>query len=177
MNIKGEKGMQETQPHRSRPTEKSRFVTCMEKYGLGRLWLRMVNIRMIRFFLVAGLNTVFGWGVYAFFVFIGLHYTIAALVSQIIGILFNFRTYGALVFHNKAFNLLPRFVLVYVITYLCNIGSMTLLKWIFGVNDYVAAAIMCVPIGLLGFVLNKIFVFERIKKDAGPMNPEFRQEP
>ena len=152
--------MQSAKSDEFQKKEKSRFVACVKKCGVGRFCLRLFDIKMIRFFLVAGLNTAFGYAVFAFFIFIGLHYTLAALFGQVIGILFNFRTYGVLVFHNKRFNLLPRFILIYVITYLCNIGSMYLLKYYLDLNDYGASAIMCVPIGLLGFVLNKIFVFE-----------------
>lgn len=157
--------MQESKPNDFQATGKSRFAVCMEKYGLGRLFLRLIDIKIVRFFLVAGLNTAFGYAIFAFFIFIGLHYTVAALFGQVIGILFNFRTYGVLVFHNKKYNLLPRFLLIYIITYLCNIGSMYLLKYYLGVNDYVASAIMCIPIGFLGFILNKAFVFERFKKE------------
>ncbi len=157
--------MQESKPNKLQATKKSRFAAYMDKYGLGRLLLRLIDIKMVRFFLVAGLNTAFGYAIFAFFIFIGLHYTVAALFGQIIGILFNFRTYGILVFHNKKYNLLPRFILIYIITYLCNIGGMYLLKYYLSVNDYEASAIMCIPIGFLGFILNKTFVFERFKKE------------
>ena len=149
--------------------EPSGFKRWMEKSALGRFVLKMLDVKMIRFFLVAGLNTAFGYALFAFLIFIGLHYTVAALIGQIIGVLFNFRTYGALVFKNKKLNLLPRFVMVYVIMYFCNIGGMTLLKLQFGANDYVASAIMCVPVGLLGFLLNKLFVFERIRHSKSGM--------
>ncbi len=141
-----------------------RVQSWLERSSFGRFVLKVLNVKMIRFFMVAGLNTAFGYSLFALLRFIGLHYTLAALLGQIIGILFNFRTYGALVFKNKKLNLLPRFVLVYAITYLCNIGGMTLLKHWFGFNDYVVAAIMCIPVGLLGFLLNKKFVFERIRR-------------
>lgn len=143
--------------------ESSGFRLWLEKSCVGGFVCRLLDVKLIRFFMVAGLNTVFGYALFASLIFIGLHYTLAALIGQIIGILFNFRTYGALVFKNKRLNLLPRFVMVYAIMYICNIGGMTLIKQQFGANDYVASAIMCVPVGLLGFLLNKLFVFERIR--------------
>ena len=79
----------------------SRIKSWMERSSLGLFVLKVLDIKMIRFFMVAGLNTAFGYALFAFLIFIGLHYTVAALVGQIIGILFNFRTYGALVFKNK----------------------------------------------------------------------------
>ena len=106
--------------------------------------------------------------VYAFLIFIGLPYWLAALLGQIISILFNFRTYGALVFKNNNLKLLPRFFLVYTTTYFCNVGGMWLLKYTFGMSDYYTAAVMLVPIGVLGFVLSKFLVFEGFgKKNCG----------
>lgn len=149
-----------------KPQGTSRVQKRLESCSLGRFVSGMCRLKMVRFFLVAGLNTAFGYALFSFLIFIGLHYTLAALIGQIIGVLFNFRTYGSLVFRNKKLNLLPRFFMVYAIMYFCNIGGMTLIKSFFGANDYVASAIMCVPVGLLGFVLNKLLVFERRKTES-----------
>lgn len=135
---------------------------------MGRIvdWIsKLFQKKLIRFFLVAGLNTAFGYAVYAFFLWIDLDYKLAALLGQIIGVLFNFKTYGLLVFKNKNNRLIFRFVMVYLITYLTNIGSIYLLKKYAGLNDYTAALVMTVPIGLLGFVLNKFLVFEPRRPD------------
>ncbi len=163
--------MEFNQPADELVPSKSRIRLFLERFGLGRFFLRFVDVKIIRFFMVAGLNTAFGWCVFSLLIFIGLHYTLAALIGQVIGIFFNFRTYGALVFRNKELNLLPRFIAVYVLMYLCNVGGMTALKWLFGLNDYVVSAIMCVPVGLLGFVLNKLFVFERVRKAGSGKEP------
>lgn len=153
-----------SQPAEDIVPSKSRIRLFLERFPPGRLCLRFIDVKIIRFFLVAGINTVFGWCVFSLLILIGLHYTLAALLGQIIGIFFNFKTYGSLVFKNRKLNLLPRFIAVYVLTYLCNIGGMTWLKWAFGLSDYAVSAIMCIPVGLLGFVLNKLFVFERVRR-------------
>lgn len=137
----------------------------LETFALGRFTLQMLRHKFVRFCLVAGLNTAFGYLVYATFIFIGLPYWLAALLGQIISILFNFRTYGTLVFKNKKMNLLPRFLLVYTTTYFCNVGGMRLLKYTFGMSDYYTALVMLVPVGVLNFILSKIFVFERKKRN------------
>lgn len=139
----------------------------LERFAIGRFCLRMLDKKLIRFFLVAGLNTAFGYCVYALFIFIGIPYWLAALLGQIISILFNFRTYGALVFKNNNLRLLPRFFVVYATTYFCNVGGMRFLKYTFGMSDYYTAAIMLIPIGILGFVLSKLFVFEGFRKSGG----------
>lgn len=125
-----------------------------------REWIRyLFSAEFIRFVLVAILNTAFGYGIFAFLLWIGLHYTLALLLGTIIAILFNFKTYGVLVFRNGNNRLIVRFVLVYVFLYLCNVGGIALLKWC-GLSSYLAGLIMLVPVGLLGYLLNKKFVYE-----------------
>ena len=125
-----------------------------------REWIRyLFSAEFIRFVLVAILNTAFGYGLFAFFIWIGLHYTLATLLSTVIGVLFNFKTYGILVFKNKSNRLIIRFVAVYIVLYLCNIGGIAVLKW-FGFSSYIAGLIMIVPVGVLGYFLNKKFVYE-----------------
>lgn len=118
----------------------------------------LLSPEFIRFVLVAGLNTAFGYGIFAFFIWIGLHYTLATLLSTILAILFNFKTYGVIVFRNKDNKLIFRFVLVYFVMYLCNIGGIALLKC-FGLSAYMAGLVLLVPVGLLGYVMNKRFVY------------------
>ena len=62
-----------------------------------RLW----QSRFPQFVLVGILNTAFGYGCFALFIYLGLHYTIAVLLGTCLGILFNFKTLGHLVFKNK----------------------------------------------------------------------------
>lgn len=114
--------------------------------------------KLLRFFFVSGLNTFFGYGLFALLVFIGLVYPIALLVATIAGILFNFKTIGIIVFKNHDNLLIFRFFGVYGITYLFNLGGLALFKY-FEINIYLAGAILLIPVGLLAFLLNKVFVF------------------
>lgn len=144
--------------------------TWLEKFALGRFCLRMLDKKLIRFFLVAGLNTLFGWCVFSLLrLLVTDNRNIAALIGQIIGILFNFKTYGSIVFRNGKYYLLPRFIGVYVIMYFANIGGMAVLDYLFEISDYVNAAVMSIPVGFLGFVLNKLFVFERSQEKQDNM--------
>lgn len=129
-----------------------------------------LNKQFIRFLLVAGLNTAFGWCVFALLRFLfGLIPNIdplffANLFGTIISVLFNFKTYGALVFKNKDRRLLFKFILVYTITFFCNYFSIHFLETCFGINNYLGALIMAIPVGLLNYLLNKIFVFSKETK-------------
>ena len=85
----------------------------------------------------------------------------ATLLGTIISVLFNFKTYGHLVFRNKDPKLIFRFVMVYTITYFINYFSIYFLDYCFGINNYVGALIMALPVGLLNYFFNKIFVYSK----------------
>jgi putative flippase GtrA len=122
-------------------------------------FLTLLENKLIRFFLVSGLNTVFGYGFFALLIFIGLSYPLALFLGTIAGILFNFKTIGGLVFNNQNNLLIFKFFGVYGITYLCNLGGLALLKS-FDINTYLGGAILIIPVGLLAFLLNRTFVFK-----------------
>jgi len=116
--------------------------------------------KIIRFFLVSGLNTAFGYGLFALLIFVGIAYPISSFISTISGILFNFKTTGLIVFKNKKNSLIFRFLGVYAITYLCNVGGLTIFNML-GLSYYLGGAILLFPVGVLGFYLQKTFVFKK----------------
>jgi len=114
--------------------------------------------RFVRFLLVGVLNTAFGYGVFVTCLWLGMHYALAGAISTALGVLFNFKSTGRLVFRNQGNRKLPHFVAVYVIIYLVNtlaIGVM--LK--FGIPDWLGGLIMILPSAILSYVLNRHFVF------------------
>jgi putative flippase GtrA len=136
--------------------------------------------RIVRFFLVSGLNTAFGYGLFAFLIFIGLHYTVAGLVGTIIAILFNFKSTGLLVFGTNRNGIIFKFFGVYGINYLLSIALLTVLersgidaflgRELFHLtnlliltapraNTCIGGAILIVPMGLFAYALNHRFVF------------------
>src|SRR5512135_1115327 len=93
--------------------------------------------QFLRFIIVGGLNTAFGYGVFALMLTLGLHYSLAALLATILGILFNFKTYGTLVFKNPDNRLILKFVGVYGISYVLTVVALGILKS-FGLSAYMA---------------------------------------
>ena len=129
---------------------------------------RYFEPQFIRFVLVAMLNTAFGLFVNYVFLFIFEHllklnhaYVVSNFIATIVSILFNFKTYGILVFKNKDNKLILRFLAVTTFTYLLNIGGIALLEHLGSHNNYINLTIMAVPVGLLNYVLNSIFVYKR----------------
>lgn len=131
----------------------------MENKSVG-LVSGLLKKRLVRFFLVSGLNTIFGYGLFALFLYSGISYPFALLFSTIIGIVFNFKTIGNLVFKNRRNILVFKFFAVYGITYLCNLAGLAFFNFL-QINNYVGGAILVVPIGVLSFVLNRTFVFKK----------------
>jgi len=119
-----------------------------------KLW----SSQFFRFLVAGGINTVFGYSIYALLTFIGLHYTLVVLLGQISGILFNFNTTGKIVFNNTKSGLLYRFAGVYVVIYVVNVLLLRLFAQI-NYNMYFAGAILILPMAFVSFFLSKTFVF------------------
>ena len=117
-------------------------------------------MRFIRFLIVGGINTLFGYGIYAFFIFLGLHHNLAILVATFLGIAFNFKTIGKFVFNQNKSNLshIVKFIGVYTFSYILNsIGVTILLKIV--ENPYMVGFFVLIPVSIIIYILNKNFVF------------------
>lgn len=123
-----------------------------------------IDWKFIKFLFVGGLNTAFGYGVFALFIYCGLHYSLASLLSTVCGILFNFKTTGIIVFKNHNNSLIFRFFAAYVIIYALNLLGLRLFD-IIHFNIYGAGFILIFPMAVVSFVLMKKFVF--INKEEG----------
>jgi putative flippase GtrA len=119
---------------------------------------RILKFQFVRFLFVGALNTVVGYTAYALLLYLGLPYAAASLGALLLGILFSFRTHGALVFGNRDGRLIFRFAACWGIIYLVNIaliGGLTRL----GLSDYVAGGLAMLPVAVLSYVAQKFLVF------------------
>ncbi len=117
-------------------------------------------IELYKYLFIGGINTVFGYGVFALFVFFGFHYSVAVFVATVLGVVFNFYSYGKFVFRNHSKHLIIRFVLVYVVIYFINVSLLSLVDTLVA-NLYLSGAMLVLPIAYLGYILNKRFVWKR----------------
>ena len=120
------------------------------------------SIRFVRFLFVGGLNTLFSYVIYAILILLNVHYTLATLISTILGIIFNFFTTGSIVFRNRKLSLMLRFFLVYGFTYLVNILLLSFFETK-QVDMLIAGAIVTLPVALLSYFLNAKLVFRESK--------------
>lgn len=112
----------------------------------------------VRFLLVGGLNTAFGYGVFVACLWLGMHYALAGAISTVLGVLFNFKSTGNLVFRSKGNRNLPRFLAVYAVIYLVNLLALGVMLH-FGIPEWLGGLILLLPSAILSYVLNRQFVF------------------
>jgi len=120
--------------------------------------LNLKSVLFYKYLLIGGVNTVFGYCVFAFLLFFGIHYSLAVLVATILGVLFNFQSYGRFVFKNHSWNLFGSFIFVYTTIYLVNIALLLVFD-LFVSNLYISGAMTTPVIAYLGYILNKRYVW------------------
>lgn len=119
-----------------------------------------IDFKFIKFLFVGSINAAFGYSVFALLLFLKFHYSLAVLLSTILGILFNFKTTGYIVFKNSDNKLIFRFFGVYAITYILNIICLKMFN-MFNFNLYLAGFILLLPTAIVSFFLMKKFVFNK----------------
>lgn len=115
-------------------------------------------IQLLRFLVVGGLNTLFGYSLFAILTYVGLKYPIAIGLATVGGVLFNFQSVGRLVFDGAPRSRFWRFVGVYCVIYLLNLGGVRLLLGL-NISVYIANALTLIPLSIIAFILNRRFVF------------------
>lgn len=115
---------------------------------------------LITYLMVGILNTAVGYSLFALFIFLNFHYTLAVLLGTILGVLFNFKTIGRLVFKSHDNALIFRFISVYVVTYVMNVFGLKFFDS-YGVDMYLAGFLMIFPTTAVSFTLHKCFVFRK----------------
>ncbi|MBR3632453.1 MAG: GtrA family protein [Elusimicrobiaceae bacterium] len=138
-----------------------KLLACFKGFCL---WIeRWTHIpeQMWRFLMIGALNTAFAYGLYALFIFVGLHYTLAVLLSTVIGICFSFKTLGGLVFDNPDNRLIFKFFAVYTGCYFLNIFLLGLFSRYVWNNLYAAGLFSSLVVAAVSFCINKYFVFKK----------------
>ncbi|WP_161957104.1 GtrA family protein [Aestuariivirga litoralis] len=138
-----------------------------------REWASPEAWRILRFLLVGGLNTVFGFAVYGLGLALGLAPEIALAVAFVVGVAFNFLTTGRIVFRQSRLGLLPRFIAVYCAVYVMNALALRGLIEA-GLSPLVAQLILQPLSAALTYLLFRHFVFT---PDASPAGGPPRRRP
>jgi len=107
------------------------------------------NHRIFRFLSVGVLNTVFGYAVYTVLLFVKVPYLTALFIATVAGVIFNYFTFGRLVFHGHGGRFVfVKFIITYVIVYISNAVLLDVLTRKFLFSPYVGQVI-CIPLSVL----------------------------
>jgi putative flippase GtrA len=120
--------------------------------------LILKRILFIKFIVVGGINTVFGYGIYWGLLQLDFHFAIATFFSTVLGTIFNFFTTGRLVFKSKNKGSFYKFIFVYGFLYLISTGGIAFIHN-FDISYEIAGLIIIIPRAVIAFLLNKNWVF------------------
>jgi putative flippase GtrA len=120
---------------------------------------------LLRFLAVGGLNTAFGYFSYAAFVLGGAPLWLAVGGSTILAFLFNFVSYGGLVFGSTSHLLLPRFLIFYLGLGALNFVLLRALASL-DIGLLLAQALLLPLLAIVGFIGMRKFVFRGDKRGA-----------
>jgi len=118
----------------------------------------------IRYLFVGGVNTLFYYLLYVFWIYWGFSYPWAVILANGLGILFSFFTFGRFVFGIYQLSRLWRFIGLYLLLIPLNIFFVYLFK-LAGADNYIAGFLALIPQTLISYGLNKLFVYHRPKKE------------
>jgi putative flippase GtrA len=106
----------------------------------------------LRFVVAGGLNTLFGFVVYAAIILLGAPTWAALLVGMLAGTVFNFFTIGGYAFRQLSMRRFPLFVACYLCVYAVNLA---LIGWLAprAGGPLAGQALALVPMALLSYVL------------------------
>jgi putative flippase GtrA len=117
-------------------------------YQLNVLW---------RYYQVGVINTLFGYGLFAAFVWIGLNLYVAQVLAHIVGMGFNYISYSRHVFSN-AVPARGRFVLAYGFNYLIGLACLAIASLIVR-SPYLAGIFSIIASSLINFFVLRHLVF------------------
>ncbi|OOV07283.1 hypothetical protein RF819_11580 [Rhodoferax fermentans] len=122
--------------------------------------LKLFDRQFVKYILVGICNTLFSYGVYSAFLFLGFKFQAANLMALLLGIAFSFTTQGNVVFKNASKVTFVKFVVAWLFIYLLNISIIGALVQA-TVSPYVAGAVATVPVTLVSYFILKYVVFRR----------------
>jgi putative flippase GtrA len=115
---------------------------------------------VIRFGVAGVANTAFGFGVYSGLVLLGLPVSAALFVATVIGVFFNFVTFGAFAFRRLDARRLPRFLVAYGLIYVFNLALLEALRAATGLGPIAAQLACLVVVAPTAYLVMKARVFQ-----------------
>lgn len=123
---------------------------------------RLLDSRIIKFLGTGILNTAFGYSTYIVLLYIGVSYLLALLISTLAGIVFNYLSFGRLVFRtDQSWHVFGRFVAAYGLIYSVNAVLLEQLINHFSIGPYIGQ-IICIPINVaINWIAMNYWVYKK----------------
>lgn len=147
-----------------------KLKSCMNKNSISEYLNLLPVSKIIKFLSTGFLNTVFGYFVYAVLIFFGLSYVVALLIATVAGVIFNYFSFGRMVFYSQGgWIVFVKFLISYVVIYIANVTLLSLLVGGHIVDPYLGQ-FLCIPVGVaLSWLLMNNWVY---KSDQCNVNKE-----
>ena len=113
--------------------------------------------RLWRYYQAGIVNTVFGYGLFALFVALGLNMYVAQIASHLLGMAFNYFTYSRHAFHDSDVSK-SRFIASYAVNYLLGLGALWAVSQVVA-SPYLAGFIAVGIVSLINYFILKHWVF------------------
>ena len=115
--------------------------------------------RLIRFYQAAAVNTLFGFGVYALMIRLGVNLYAAQIIAQVLGVTFNYFTYSRHAFRGHQASK-SSFALAYLGNYLVNVALLAAFHRLVA-SAYLAGLAATIAASLVNYLVLRSLVFRR----------------
>lgn len=116
--------------------------------------------KKFKFLCVGALNTVFGYSVYAGLIFVGLPYFFAIFFATVIGVMFNYYSFGKIVFEVNGVFVFQKFLVLYGAAFLVNSLVIEIVMRAFGFDPYVSQFICIFPVVIFNWLFMNNWVYK-----------------
>jgi len=117
--------------------------------------------QLIRFYQAAAINTLFGYGIFALMIWLGVNLYAAQVIAQVLGVTFNYFTYSRHVFRDRDASK-ASFVTAYVGNYLVNLALLAAFSQVIA-SPYVAGLAATIGASVINYLALRSLVFRRRK--------------
>ncbi len=121
--------------------------------------MQKLHRELFTFIIVGSLNTLFSYGLFCLFIYLGLNHFVAITLSFCCGLMVSFQTIGRFVFRAHDPKRMAKFVTLYLGLYFFNLIFLDSLKY-FSHNWYLNGLITTIIAAGLSFIFNKLWVFK-----------------
>ena len=119
----------------------------------------ILSFEINRFLVIGFFNTLVGYLFFTVFFYLANNELLALLLSYIIGILLNYKTYSKYVFTNSNQQFFINFIIIYILIFIFNNYLLYLIENTIQVSLYIAQLFAISIVTPLLYILNKKYVF------------------